>query len=63
MAPFDHKNVYAPAGVTLRSTAPLDRPQVLGVMIVVMLGGAGVLLVTVKLAVELHPSPSETVTV
>ena len=62
MAPFDHRNVYEPAGVTLRSTAPLLCPQVVPVILVLRTGGA-VLLVTVKLADEVQLPPADTVTV
>ena len=54
--------MYAPAGATLRSIAPLLWPQVVPVILVLGTGGA-VLLVTVKLADEVQLPPAETVTV
>jgi hypothetical protein len=62
VTPFDQRNVYEPAGETLRSTAPLGCPQVVPVLLALGTGGA-VLLATVKLADDVQLPPADTVTV
>jgi hypothetical protein len=55
-------NVYKPAGVTLRSTAPFGCPQVLPVILLIGTGDP-VLLATVKLTDDVQLPPADTVTV
>ena len=61
VSPFDQENVYVPAGVTLRSMAPLLRSQEAGVTFV-LVDGSTTLVVTVKASLEVHPPISVTVT-